>query len=360
MTPTAPTDRIQIAVDGPGPRFLGLTTAERNRRVAHRAEAHDPRLTGTLRLPDDIVLTPSIFEHLPREGTWHIVWHPERAPLAWQGEGTIGLPVPVAVPDGSALDVSTAAARRASAWRLLRQSGKPTDGWLARHIHRRISRVVSYVLLQVGLSAAHAMLVPAAVGLASAWLMAQTSQRTLIAGALLLWFSSVTGGIDGEMARVSLSDSSRGQQLDTLLYHATRLLCYLGVMVGWWRQGIGPRGAALAFGVALALPATRLLAMQMVRNASGAPHLLVETRPIEFALLDAARATGSWILRLAAAIFVMFRRESYPLAFVAVSLVTGSRAVFATIVAAALSVVLLTFLFYARPIGNMMRHRFAS
>ena len=112
MTPTAPTDRIQIAVDGPGPRFLGLTTAERNRRVAHRAEAHDPRLTGTLRLPDDIVLTPSIFEHLPPEGTWHIVWHPDRAPLAWQGEGTIGLPVPVAVPDGSALDVSTAAADR--------------------------------------------------------------------------------------------------------------------------------------------------------------------------------------------------------------------------------------------------------
>jgi hypothetical protein len=333
MTPTAPTDRIQIAVDGPGPRFLGLATAERNRRVAHRAEARDSRLTGTLRMPDDIALTPSIFEHLPGEGTWHVVWHPERPPLAWQAEGTIGLPVPVSVPDGSALDVSTSAARRASAWRLLRQSGKPTDGWLARHINRRISRVVSYVLLQIGLNAAHA---------------------------LLLWFSSVTGGIDGEMARVSLSDSSHGQQLDTLLYHATRVLCYLGVMVGWWRQGISPLGAALAFGVALALPATRLLAMHMVRNASGVPHLLVETRPIEFALLDAARATGSWILRMAAAIFVMLRRESYPLVFVAVSLVTGSRAVFAAIVAAALSLVLLTFLFYARPIGDMMRHRFAS
>jgi len=31
-----------------------------------------------------------------------------------------------------------------------------------------------------------------------------------------------------------------------------------------------------------------------------------------------------------------------------------------TIVAAALALVLLTFLFYARPIGDMMRHRFAS
>ncbi len=360
MTPTAPTDRIQIAVDGPGPRFLGLSTAERNRRVAHRAEARDAHLTGMLRLPDDIVLTVSLFEHLPPEGTWHVDWHPERPPLAWQGAGAIGLPVPVSVPDGSALDVSTRAARRVSAWRLLRQSGKATDGWMARHIHRRMSRVVSYALLQIGLTAAHAMVVPAAVGLASAWLMAQTSQQTLIAGSLLLWFSSVTGGIDGEMARVSLSDSSHGQQLDTLLYHATRLLCYAGVIAGWWRQGMGLRGAALAFGVALALPATRLLSMHMVRNASGTPHLLVETRPIEFALHDAARSTGSWILRLAAAIFVLFRRESYPLVFVAVSLVTGSRAVFATIVAAAVSLVLLTFLFYARPIEDRMRHRFAS
>jgi phosphatidylglycerophosphate synthase len=313
-----------------------------------------------LRLPDDIVLTPSLFEHLPPEGTWHVAWHPERPPLAWQGAGTIGPPVPVAVPDGSALDVSSPGARRAAAWGLLRQSGKPTDGWLARHVHRRMSRVVSYVLLQLGLTAAHAMLVPAAVGLASAWLLAQTSQQTLIAGALLLWFSAVTGGIDGEMARVSLSDSTHGQQLDTLLYHATRVLCYAGVMVGWWRQGMSAHGAALAFGVALALPATRLLAMHMVRNASGAPHLLVETRPIELALLDAAHATGSWILRVAAAIFVLFRRESYPLAFVAVSLVTGSRAVFAAIVAVALSLVLLTFLFYARPIEDRMRHRFAS
>jgi phosphatidylglycerophosphate synthase len=360
MKSTLPTERIQIAVDGPGPRFLGLATAERNRRVARRAEALNPQLTGMLRLPDDVALTPVMFEHLPREGTWHVVWHPERAPLAWQGEGTIGLPRPVAVPEGSALDVSTSAARRASAWRLLRRSGKPTDGWLARHIQRRLSRVVSYLLLQIGLKAAHAMLVPATVGLASAWLMAQTSHQTMIAAALLLWFSSVTGGIDGEMARVSLSESSHGQQLDTLLHHATQVLCYAGLMVGWWRQGIGPRGAALAFGIALALPATLLLSMHIVRKASGAPHLLVETRPIEFALLDAARATGSWILRLAAAVFVMFRRESLGVVFVAVSLVTGSRAVYAMIVAGALSFVLLTFLFYVKPIEDMMRHRFAS
>jgi phosphatidylglycerophosphate synthase len=358
--PTAPTDRIQIAVDGQGPRFLGLSTGERNRRVAHRAEAHQPQLAGMLRIPDDVALTPVLFDHLPRTGTWHVVWHRDRPPLAWQAEGTIGLPRPVVVPQGSVLDVSTPAARRASAWQLVRRSGKPTDGWLARNIHRKISRAVSYVLLQSGLQAPHAMLLTAAIGLASAWLMAQTSRHTMIEGVLLLWFASITGGIDGEMARLSLSESSHGQQLDTALNHVIHVLCYAGIMVGWWRQGIGPGGAVLAFGVALALPATLLLSMHLVRKASGAGHLLVETRPIEFALLDAAHATGSRSLRLTAAAFVMFRRDSFPLICLAVSLVTGSRAVFAVIVAASLLFVLLTFLFYVKPIEAMMRHRFAT
>lgn len=354
------TDRIQIAADGPGPRFLGLTTAERNRRAARRAEERAPQLSGMLRIPDDVALTVSLFAHLPREGTWHIAWHPERQPLAWQGEGTIGLPRPVAVPAGSVLDVSTAAARRASAWELLRQSGKPTDGWLSRHVHRRISRVASSVLLWLGLKATHAMLLTAAIGLMSAWMMAQTSQQTMIVGVLLLWLASITGGIDGEMARLSLSESSHGQQLDTLLNHVVHGLCYAGLMVGWWRQGIGPRGAVLGFGVALALPATLLLSMHMVRKASGVPHFFVETRPIEFAVLDAARATGSRILRLAAAVFVMFRREALPPLFLIVSLVTGWRGVYAMITAAGLSFVLLTFLFYLKPIEAMMRQRFVT
>ena len=357
--PTAPT-RIHIAVDGPGPRFLGLTTAERNRRVAHRAETRDPLMTGMLRLPDDIALTAALFEHLPHEGTWHVAWHPERPPLAWQGAGAIGLPRPVAVPTGLALDVSTPAARRSAAWVLLRQSGKPTDGWLSRHIHRRISRVVSYVLLRLGLQAPHAMLATAVIGLASAWLMAQTSHRTMIAGTLLLWLASITGGIDGEMARVSLSESSRGQQLDTLLHHTIHVLGYAGIMVGWWRQGIGPSGAILAFGVALALPVTLILSMHLVRKASGAGHFLVETRPIECALLDAARATGSRVLRLTAAVFVVFRREAFPLVLALISLTTGSRAVFAMIIAGCLAFALLTFLVYVKPIEDMMRHRFAA
>jgi phosphatidylglycerophosphate synthase len=360
MTPTESTDRIQIAVDGSGPRFLGLTTAERNRRVARRAESRDPKLSGMLRMPDDVALTGRVFDVLPREGTWHIAWHPARPPLAWQGQGSIGPPRVIPVPDGSIFDVSSTAARRTSAWRLLRQSGKPTDGWLARHVHRKISRVFSYVLLQLGLTANHATLLTAVIGLASAWFMAQTSHQTMIAGAFLLWFASIADGIDGEMARLSLSESAYGEQLDTLVDHFTHALCYAGIVIGWWRQGIGPRGTLLAAGVAVALPATLLFAMHLVRRASGAQHFFVDTKPIEFAVADAARARNSVPLRLAAAVFVLFRREAFSVTFALVSLATGWRGVYPMAVAAALGFVLLTLVLYVKPIEDAMRGRFAA
>src|SRR6266849_2624527 len=126
--------------------------------------------------------------------------------------------------------------------------------------------------------------------------MAQTTHETMIAGTFLFWFASISDGIDGEMARLTLTESARGEQLDTAVDHATYLLGYAGVMVGWWRQGIGPVGWALAIGVAIGLPAVFLWGMHLVRRArtaSRADHFFVDTRPLEYAISDAARATGA-------------------------------------------------------------------
>src|SRR6185436_17786478 len=59
----------------------------------------------------------------------------------------------------SLLDISTAAARARTTWSILQRTGKPTDGWVARHWNRPISRVVSFVLLSAGLKASHASLI---------------------------------------------------------------------------------------------------------------------------------------------------------------------------------------------------------
>src|SRR3954466_4657993 len=76
----------------PSPRFLGLTAAERNRRVARRAGAADWPAPGvpTLVVPAGAAITPPLFPILRNlscaEGSWQFVWHPDRPPLRWQAD----------------------------------------------------------------------------------------------------------------------------------------------------------------------------------------------------------------------------------------------------------------------------------
>ena len=73
-------------------------------------------------------------------------------------------------------------------------------------------------------------------------------------GTLVFWFASIADGIDGEMARLTLRESSWGDTLDTSVDQATYLAVYVGLMIGCWRQGLGPAGWALVAGVAAGVP----------------------------------------------------------------------------------------------------------
>lgn len=352
------TQPFRIVSGSPSPRFLGLTAAERNRRVAQRAGAAGATAdasTPLLTVPPGVVITADVIRALPPPtGVWQLQWDPVKPPLVWRASDA----VPSsgggsrALPAGAALDVSTASARWRSAWHLLRRSGKPTDGWLSRHVHRKISRVCSYLLLSLGVSANVATFLIFGVGVASGWLMAQTTHATMIAGAFLFWFASIADGVDGEMARLTLSESAWGERLDTFVDDATYFVAFAGVLVGWWRQGIGTAGAVLAASVAIALPIGLISSMRFVRAVTGDR---VDTKLIEIGVIDAARSTRAWPLRMASSVFVLFRREAVALAFFAVSLVTDRRAVYPALLAAGLVVALATIALYRDEIAGAIR-----
>ena len=359
---------FRVISDEPSPWFLGLRAGERNARVVQRlgqlSAAEDPsdRMIPALRVPAGVVITPALVAALPSpDGICHLTWHASRPPIVWRGPALSTIeagPVTRQLPDGAALDVSTPAARRRSAWRLLRASGKPTDGWLSRHVHRKISRLCSYVLLRLGLTANHATFLTLCIGIAAAWLLAQTSHKTMIAGALLFWCASIADGIDGEMARLTLSESPLGEHLDTSVDHATHLLAFAGVMVGWWRQGMSRAGWALAIIVAIGLPATVLWGMRLIHKSQAeASPFLVNTKPIELAVTTAARETGAPTLRLASALFVLFRREAFSLSFFLVSLFTGRRVVYPALLAIGLAIAALTLVGYRGPIARALRNQ---
>ena len=314
----------------------------------------------TLAIPAGVVITPELIRALPSpNGVCHLTWDPMRPPIVWQAAGApSSAPVTVSLAAGAVFDVSNAGARRRSAWRLLRASGKPTDGWLSRHVHRKISRVCSYGLLRLGLTANQATLLVFLVGIAAAWLMAQTSRATMIAGAALFWFASIADGIDGEMARLTLSESAYGEQLDTAVDHATHLSGLAGVMVGWWRQGIGAAGWALATAVVVGVPVALLWAMHVVRRAQEIQdRFFVDTKPIEIGVIAAARETGAPMLRLASGAFVLFRREAFSLTFFLVALATARRAAYPALLAGGLAVVGGTLAAYRYAIEDGIRRR---
>jgi phosphatidylserine synthase len=156
------------------------------------------------------------------------------------------------------------------------------------------------------------------------------------------------------MARLTFSDSHRGAQIDTFVDAASYVVAFAGVMVGWWRQGMGRDGVALAVVVAIGLPAMMVWSMQFVRTATGGR---VDTKLIEYGIIGAARTTGAPALRIASIVFVLFRREAAALAFLLVSLMTADRAVYPALIASALLIILATVVVYHDEIDRAIRVR---
>lgn len=355
--------RVAIRCDAPGPRFLGRTAAERNLLVAKRAAERDlvdSDGPATLTIPATAIITSAVFKEFPPPpGVRYLDWAPDQPALVWRDDRS-GASGRTTLPAGTVLDVSTWWARRRAVWQLLQASGKPTDGWLSRRVHRPISRVCSYALLHTVLTANHASLLTFLVGAASAWFMAQTSHRSMILGALLFWFASIADGIDGEMARTRMTESARGEQIDTAVDHATHVLVFAGVLIGWWRQGIGAGGLALMVIIAAGLPMMFLGTMALVRTAIGSRQFFVDTKPIEGGIAQAAADTSSPVLAAAAKLWVVFRREALALLFFVVSLPTGARAAYAVLVAVGLAIVGVVLTIYRRPIARAIAHQHAQ
>ena len=352
-----------IVSQEPSPRFLGLAAAERNRRVACRHGAVVRRDGSTARLPTlwipaQAAITPDLFRQLPAlapNESCRVVWHDTHPPIEWRGVGRELKMRQSVVGQAAAFDVSTPALRRVAAWRLLKASGKPGDGWLSRHVHRKVSRVLSYACMTLGISANVATMLTFALGLIAAYLMAQTTHGTMIAGGFLFWFASIADGVDGEVARLTLTESRFGEQLDTGVDQLTHLSGLIGVLIGWWRQGIGPGGLLLAMGVIVGTPAALLWAMTLVRRARRADQFFVPTKPIEIAMFKAAAETGARPLQAAAAVFVLFRREAFSCGFFLLSLVTAQRAAIPAAIGAGLAVVVVTLAVYGRTLDRTLR-----
>ena len=301
---------------GPDVRVLGMSARLRNERVANRA--------GATLVPYDAVQ-----QH-------------DRSVLAVPPDRLLDL-----AGTERLIDVSTPAARRRAAWAILRRTEKSTDGWFSRTLNRPISRAVSYALLSLRLNANHASMLVLILGLAVALIGAQPGYLALATMGILFHLASVLDGVDGEMARATLSESELGARLDTISDQVTYVACFIGLTVGWFREGQGVNAVAWMALITVALVATLLRGGRFVsRYAPDASFVFVDR-----SVRRAARDSGRLPLRLAAAGFTLLRRDLFALVFMVVSF-TGRRALVPALVAFGVVLANVTFTLYGRELAE--------
>jgi CDP-L-myo-inositol myo-inositolphosphotransferase len=206
--------------------------------------------------------------------------------------------------------------------------------------------LVSFVLLSFGCTASQASFMTLAVGIGAAALAARPGYGALIATGILFHLASVLDGVDGEMARTTLTESEAGARLDAIVDQLTYLACYVGVAIGWAREGAGIR----------ALEWTALLAAALVLSLVRGERFVSRHAPdASFVFIDrsvrrAACEFNLLVLRLAAGSFTLLRRDLFAVLFLGVAL-TGERALVPALVAFGVLVANFTFTAYRRELA---------
>jgi Predicted sugar nucleotidyltransferases len=129
-------------------------------------------------------------------------------------------------------DVDTAEALAQAERVLFKSVKKSTDGFISRHLNRRISIAISRVFLKMGLSANQVTVFVTLVGLLSGYLVASGRYLEVAIGGVLFQLASIMDGCDGEISKLKLSSSKFGEWFDTLSDNLTYLVFLVGVSMG--------------------------------------------------------------------------------------------------------------------------------
>jgi len=161
-----------------------------------------------------------------------------------------------------------AAGPRAALDWLLRSLIKDTEGFMSRHVERRISLAITRRLVGTRITPNAMTLVSLSIGLLGAPFFLSTEPLLQIVGALLFLTHSVLDGCDGELARLKFQESPMGARLDFWGDNLVHVAVF-GCMAVGWRLAAGSLWPLLLG--ALAITGTAASAYLVAhRNGAGA------------------------------------------------------------------------------------------
>jgi CDP-L-myo-inositol myo-inositolphosphotransferase len=198
------------------------------------------------------------------------VFLPEAPEVTRRGEGASRpLVRPPSRRPSKALRVRSPAEAQRATRHVFRHLGREGASLIAR-ANGLISRLITRALVETRLRPSLITAAHTSVGLLSAWLFSLGGLPSLFVAGLLFDTASILDGVDGELARAKLLDSSKGAGIDTLGDDLVYLAFAVALPVGYARfaaeRGLPWAPYVLALGVALS-GAAAILVVGMAGHA---------------------------------------------------------------------------------------------
>ena len=124
--------------------------------------------------------------------------------------------------------------------RSLRHETAASDAALARMLDRKISWRVSLRLARTRITPNQVTITNTFLGLACAWMFAMPGYGWHLLAAVLFLASITIDGIDGELARLQMSETNWGGKLDMITDNIVHVAIFIGVFVGVYRSNSDP------------------------------------------------------------------------------------------------------------------------
>ncbi len=122
--------------------------------------------------------------------------------------------------------------RQAEEW-LLRGLIKETEGFMSRHVERRISLAISRRLADTTITPNAMTLFSVGVGLLGAPFFLSSMPAYQLTGALLFLLHSILDGCDGELARLKFQESRWGGVLEVWGDNVVHVAVFMCMSIGW-------------------------------------------------------------------------------------------------------------------------------
>jgi len=117
---------------------------------------------------------------------------------------------------------------------------KEEDGFLARHVNRRISRFFSRSLAHTTATPNQITMVGVIIGMTGAVLFSRPGYWCHLIGSLLFLFCTIVDGVDGEVARLKLQETIFGHYLDVITDNIVHVAIFAGIALGLYHDSGDP------------------------------------------------------------------------------------------------------------------------